>query len=93
MEDMTMTLAMTSNNAYDTIILIDGNRIVSRWDATPESVREYMTATNASDWDVQDVDGLKGDDGETPLTVSDFGREIGRDGKITDAERLEFWTR
>lgn len=73
---------MTTNNAYDSILLVDElDRVVSWWDADPERVRAYLSDPDATNWNIQGADDR----------IKAFGWEIGRDGQIDDKERLEFW--
>lgn len=49
-----MRLEYRSNNAYDTILLVDlsTGRAVSRWDATEEAVANFLDASQDADlWD------------------------------------------
>lgn len=49
-----MRLENRSNNAYDTIILIDPSTglAISRWDATPENVDNFLdSAQDVDSWD------------------------------------------
>ena len=95
-----MTTVLTTNNGYDTILLVDDSDVVlSRWDVTPETLADYLK------------DGARGDDwhaGEWPSgfnpdvaeeewaaeelrTIAAYGRECGRGGVIADKDRREFW--
>lgn len=76
-----MRLEYRSNNAYDTIILVDPSTglAVSRWDATPETVENFLdTPQDANLWDdhhnqdkAQDFGDLLGwRDGDGPVIMS-----------------------
>jgi hypothetical protein len=62
-----MRLEYRSNNAYDTIILVDlsTGRAVSRWAATDEAVTNFLDATqDADDWDTHHNDDQPDDFGD-----------------------------
>jgi hypothetical protein len=55
-ETMANRLEYRSNNAYDTILLVDLETgfVRSRWDATPEATGNFLDASqDAGDWDDQ----------------------------------------
>jgi hypothetical protein len=95
-----MQTVITTNNAYDTILLIDENeQVVSRWDADKQTVADYVRhGANADDWAVGEwPNGFAPDQQDTEeaeaelRTVAAYGEEYGRNGKIDNAERREFW--
>lgn len=72
-----MHTVITTNNAYDTILLVDENdRVVSKWEATPENIASYINATDATDWDA----GHMAPDDATD--IASYGEEVGRDGDL-----------
>ncbi|MBA2708677.1 MAG: hypothetical protein H0U59_12805 [Gemmatimonadaceae bacterium] len=82
---------LTTNNAYDTVLLCDGDLIVSQWTADDEVIRNYLRdGADAADWDVQDADGIEVD-GRLAV-VGDYGEVAGQEGKITDEDRRGFWS-
>jgi hypothetical protein len=99
-----MQTVMTSNNGYDSILLVDDNNVVlSAWTADKETVDAYLKdGANASEWHTgewprgfnPDVD----EDSNNPSfsddlrTIDAYGVEVGRDGQMSD-ERREFWVR
>ncbi len=57
-------LEYRSNNAYDTVLLVDADTglVRSRWDATPEAVTNFLDASqDTADWDDQHLadDGIE----------------------------------
>ena len=89
-----MKTLMTTNNAYDTILLIDDSEgldtIVSQWTADIDVIENYLgSALTADNWDVQDSSGLKADDGSL-FRIHDFGRVCGEFGRM-DEDRRAVW--
>jgi hypothetical protein len=94
-----MHTVITKNNAYDTILLVDDNdTVLSRWDVEPVTLRDYISITDASEWEAgfwpagfapeqQDTEEAQNE----MRTIAAYGEEYGRDGKINDDERAEFW--
>lgn len=95
-----MQTVIVTNNAYDTILLVDENDVVrSRWDATKQLVLGYVAnGANASDWNTdewpagfapseQDTE----EDAAELLTIAAYGQEYGRNGRIDNEERRNFW--
>lgn len=87
-----------TNNAYDTILLVDGNdRVLSAWVVTPLVAMDYVWAEDGADawisgyWSPEF--GIR--DGEPVSeelhTIAAYGEECGRDGRIDDPARREFW--
>jgi hypothetical protein len=77
-----MRLEYRSNNAYDTIILVDlsTGRAVSRWDTDEEAVANFLDSTQDADlWDLHHNDDNPNDfgdllgwrDGNSPVVLSD----------------------
>ncbi len=95
-----MQTVITTNNAYDTILLIDENeQVVSRWDADKRTVADYINSgANAADWNANEwPNGFAPEDQDTEeaeaelRTIAAYGEEYGRNGQIQSAERREFW--
>ena len=91
-----MQTVMTSNNAYDSILLVDSNDVVlSAWTADRQLVHDYNHIPS-EDWEInqwpmgfdpeQQDDDLAGQ----LRTIAAYGDEIGRDGVMSDSRR-EFW--
>ena len=85
---------ITTNNAYDSILLVDTeDRVLSAWQATKNTVADYLdTGADAVAWESDVWDGFPVSAG-TPRTIGAFGEECGRDGQIMDDSRREFWGR
>jgi hypothetical protein len=82
-EEIEMQTVMTTNNAYDSILLVDDDKVIGAWTATPEIVNTYLRdGANAAEWSATWPDRTE---------VADYGTEIGRDGCIDDASRRSFW--
>ena len=92
-----MKLVMTTNNAYDTVLLIDKGKIVSTWRVGQASVLEdYLnTGHRPNDWDVQEPSGIRlpTERGERLARIVDYGDACGVNGAIYDERRREFWIR
>ena len=95
-----MQTVMTSNNAYDCILLVDDNdAVVSRWDVDRAVLASYLQdGANADEWETGVwPTGFAPDDQDTEeaqaelKTIAAYGGEVGRNGKIEYAERREFW--
>lgn len=95
-----MQTVIVTNNAYDTILLVDANdQVVSRWDVTPETLKAYIAdGANADDWNVgQFPSGFHPEQQETEeqeeelRTIGAYGTEYGRNGKIESQARRQFW--
>lgn len=80
-------LVFVSNEGYDSILLIDNqDRVLSRWDATPDTVRDYLRdGSKPGCWEDQ-----RNDEG---LTVDDFGGEVVGENGSLNADRRRFWLR
>ncbi len=97
-----MQTVITTNNAYDTILLIDENeQVVSRWDVDTETLADYIaTGANANDWNTGEwPSGFAPEEADTEeqieelRTIAAYGEEYGRNGQILSEERREFWGR
>ena len=93
-----MHTVMATNNAYDSILLVDdAERVVSAWPAGRNIVEDFLTDTDASDWNTGEFPGFANpadEDNEDELrTIAAYGEECGRDGIITSDERKQFWLR
>ena len=93
-----MHTVMATNNAYDSILLVDdAERVVSAWQADRETVEDFLTDTDASQWNAGEFASFANpadEDNEDELrTIAAYGEECGRDGIITSDERKQFWLR
>jgi hypothetical protein len=95
-----MTTVMTSNNAYDCVLLIDANDMVlSCWHVDSEVLASYLRdGAKADDWHVGEwptgFDPEMEEDESVAAelrTIFAYGNEVGRNGRIEDAERRQFW--
>lgn len=79
-----MQTVMTTNNGYDSILIVDANdKVLSQWTATKETILDYLRdGQDAAKWDANGPDCTE---------ISDYGTECGRDGVIDDESRAEFW--
>jgi hypothetical protein len=92
-----MTLVMTHNGGYDSILLVDSNDVVrSAFRADEQTLAEY-TRIPADNWEINqwpyDFDPAQQDDEDLAaalLTIEAYGEEVGRNGSMSD-ERREFW--
>lgn len=92
-----MQTVMTSNNAYDSILLVNSNDVVlSAWIADRQLIHDYSHIP-AEDWEINQwpmgFDPAQQDEEELAselLTISAYGDEIGRNGEMSDSRR-EFW--
>ena len=92
-----MKTVMTSNNAYDSILLVDSNDVVlSAWTADKQLVHDYSHIP-AGDWEIgqwpMGFDPEQQDDEALAAelrTIGAYGDEIGRNGAMSDSRR-EFW--
>jgi hypothetical protein len=98
---MTMHTVLTTNNSYDTLLLVNGNdQVVSRWDVTPVELASFLASgANANDWETGEWPyGFAPEDQDTEAasdelrTIAAYGREYGRDGVISDDSRKAFWS-
>lgn len=79
-----LRLAYITNNAYDTVALLRGGKMLAHWTATPEVVAEYLNPGALEDWASNQTDA-----GEE-ITIADLGTELtGRELE----ERIAFYTR
>ena len=85
-----MQTVMTTNNAYDAILLVDSNDVVkSAWTADSGVIANYLAdGANAANWDEGSFTGFA----DECATIADYGTECGRNGVISP-ERLAFWGR
>ncbi len=89
--EMNAKLVMTHNGGYDSVLLLDGEMIVSSWQCDRRVIEDYLRdGGSPEDWDVQHPDGIEFDG--VPATVADFGEACGENGTISDSRR-EFWIR
>ena len=92
----TYTTVMTTNNGYDTILLVDENdRVISAWQADKQTVAEYAaSAGKADEWHENEWstfrDPAMSENEDELRTIGAYGEEIGRNGAMSD-ERREFW--
>lgn len=95
-----MQTVMTTNNAYDMILLIDSNNsVLSAWTATSDTVGDFLRDGKFADmWDTGqwpngfDPD-MQGDEtvARELRTIDCYGTEVGRNGQIDIEERRIFW--
>lgn len=83
MTQPTLRLAYITNNAYDSIALMRGNRMLAHWTVTPAVIAEYLSPGDLEDWASNQV--TAGED----TTIADLGEELTGDAL---AKRLESWT-
>jgi len=95
-----MQTVLTTNNAYDTLLLVTENgTVVSRWPVTRETLVNYIAdGARTNNWHIGEWPaGFSPDEAETEeveselRTIAAYGEEYGRNGKIDNAERQEFW--
>ena len=97
-----MQTVMTTNNGYDSILLVDDNdRVLSAWIMDTQTLRAYLAdGAEANGWhegewprgfDPSDDDN--GDIADELRTISAYGVECGRNGQIADEGRRDFWCR
>lgn len=86
-----MQSVMTTNNGYDSILLVDSNgTVLSAWTATPDVIACYLRDGAVADgWETGVYSGFP----ELCESISDYGTECGRNDVIADEHRREFWTR
>lgn len=95
-----MQTVMTSNNAYDCVLLVDdADCVVSRWDADRDVITAYLQdGDNPEGWHIGEWP--RGFDPEMQAdeaiaadlrTIAAYGEVVGRNGKIDDGERRQFW--
>lgn len=92
-----MQTVLTSNNAYDSVLLVDfADVVLSAWTADRQLMHDYSHIP-AEDWEIDQWPlGFNPHHSENEsiaeelLTISAYGEEIGRDGEIS-VERREFW--
>jgi hypothetical protein len=91
---------IATNNAYDTILLVDDNdRVVSRWQADEQTVADYVqSGADADNWESGEWpqgfaphEADSDEDAEKLRTIAEYGTEYGRNGEIDSKERIEFW--
>ena len=95
-----MQTVLTTNNAYDTLLLVDeSGAVVSRWAVTAETLVNYIAdGARANDWHIGEwpagfsPDEAEAEEAQSELrTIAAYGKEYGRNGNIDSAERREFW--
>ncbi|MDE2101397.1 MAG: hypothetical protein KGL39_29385 [Patescibacteria group bacterium] len=80
-----MHTVMTTNDGYDSILLVDANDVVvGAWSSvSDDDVRAYVRDGHVADnWAVTHP---------AHTAIADYGVECGRDGEITDESRARFW--
>lgn len=79
-----MQTVLTTNNAYDSILLVnDDDEVIGAWQAEPKTINDYLkNGSEAANWSPTFPDEKR---------ISDYGIEIGRNGVILDDFRREFW--
>lgn len=77
-----MHTIMTTNNAYDMILLVNNeNLVVGAWNADKKTVADFFTV-KADGWNENYPEHDQ---------IADYGIECGRDGVISDPRRAEIW--
>lgn len=76
-----LRFAWITNNAYDTLAIVSGDKVVSQWTITDKVARDYIEAGDIHDWDLNYPDGQ---------AISDYGDEVTGDELQA---RIEFFTR
>ena len=93
-----MRTVVTTNNGYDSILLVDDNdKVVSAWGAEKATLEAFVRDTDAAEWNEGEWHTFgdpTGEEIEDELrTIAAFGEECGRDGVIASDERKRFWFR
>lgn len=97
-----MQTVLTSNGSRTTLLLVDENEVVlSGWLVDDALMRQYIHAGGMPDiwhagkWDFGfDPEADRETDAASPSrSISDYGREVGRNGIITDPQERTFWER
>lgn len=82
MKTNTLRFAWITNNAYDTLAIVDGTgKVVSQWTMTPAIAKEYKASSSPAEWDLNYPEDER---------ISDYGTEV--TGENLNA-RLEFFIR
>jgi hypothetical protein len=76
-----LRFAWITNNAYDTLAIVSGDKVVSKWEMTPKVAREYLDAGDINEWDLNHPDGH---------VIADYGDEVTGSER---QERIDFFTR
>lgn len=87
-----MQTVLTTNNGYDTVLLIDDdNLVVSAWmvdGADGDVIQSYLTdGAESEKWHVGQWGGFDG----LAARIDDYGDEAGRNGLITHRKRAEYY--
>lgn len=89
------SLVITTNSAFDTLLLCEGETPISEWQMEPKVAAGLAAPGDLAEWDAHDIDGLS--DYGRRLTVEDFGDVVaeyrhglwwGHDARLA-AERIE----
>ena len=89
-----MQTVMTTNNAFDSVLLVDdNNNVLSAWEADASTIASYLaTGAAADEWETGSFPpGSQAVGEETLRSIASYGTECGRNGIIADRERREFW--
>jgi sensor domain CHASE-containing protein len=95
-----MQTIMTTNNGHDCVLLVDDKGVVlSCWVVDPQVLAAYLRdGANPSTWETDrwpsgfDPEMEQNEAVVAELrTISAYGNEVGRNGRIEDAERRQFW--
>jgi hypothetical protein len=76
-----LRFAWLTNNAYDTLAIVDGDKVVSQWKITKSIAQEYLDHTDVRDW---------GFNYPTADAISDYGEEVTGDDLQA---RIDFFIR
>lgn len=77
----TLRFAWIHNNAYDTLAIVDGDKVVSQWEITPRVAQDYLDATDIDEWDLNYP---------SAESISDYGDEVTGDDL---QDRINFFIR
>jgi hypothetical protein len=90
-----MHTVMVTNGGCDTILLVDDSNMVrSAWTVDRETLDEYLANGDKADgWELGQLspDRIGATDLDECNQISDYGTEVGSNGKIADKRRREFW--
>jgi hypothetical protein len=76
-----LRFAWITNNAYDTLAIVSGDKVVSKWGMTPKVAREYLDAGDINEWDLNYPEEQE---------ISDYGDEVTGTER---QERIDFFIR
>ena len=62
-----LRFAWITNNGYDTLAIVDGDKVVSQWEVTPKVAQTYLDDTDIDEWHLNYPDCE---------SISDYGDEV-----------------